>query len=52
MRVFSISDGNIINVISPEVDLHKLEYQVVDGRLMVIDSRNFALDINEFGATA
>jgi hypothetical protein len=49
-RLFSLSDaGHIINVIPREVDLSSLQYRVVAGRLAITDSRDFSLEINEFG---
>lgn len=52
VRVFSVSDGNIFNVIPTEVDIEQLQYQSVDSRLAVVDGRSFVLHINEFSATA
>jgi hypothetical protein len=49
-RLFSLSDaGHIINVIPREVDLDSLQYRIVAGRLTIMDSRGFYLEINEFG---
>lgn len=49
-RLFSLSDaGHIINVIPREVDLDSLQYRIVAGRLAIMDSRGFYLEINEFG---
>jgi hypothetical protein len=49
-RLFSLSDaGHIINVIPQEVDVQALQYRVVAGRLAITDSRDFSLEINEFG---
>lgn len=53
VRIFSIGDAlNIVNKLPGDVDLHALEYRVVNGRLVVTDSKGFSLDINEFSANA
>ena len=52
-RVFSLADANhIVNILPPDVDLALLEYRKVRGRLVVTDTKEFTLDINEFGPTA
>ena len=49
-RIFSLGQaGFIVNKIPREVALESLEYRIVDKRLVITDSRDFAMDINEFG---
>ena len=52
-RVFSLGQAHyIVNKIPREVALELLEYRLIDKRLVVTDSRDFVLDINEFGHLA
>ena len=41
--------GFVVIGIPPEVDLDACEYETIDQRLVVTDSKGFALEINEFG---
>ena len=52
-RIFSLGqDGFIVTKISREVAIESLEYRYIEKRLVITDSRNFSLDINEFGRLA
>jgi len=54
-RLFSLGqDGFIVNKIPREVSIASLEYRRdgVENRLVVSDSKDFSLDINEFGLSA
>ena len=49
-RIFSLGQaGFIVNKIPHEVAIESLDYRFIEKRLVVTDSKNFALDINEFG---
>jgi len=49
-QLFSISDfGHVITVLPRLVDMESLRYEIVDGRLMLVDDRDFSLEIAEFG---
>ena len=52
-RIFSLGQADfIVNKIPREVAMESLEYRTKDKRLVITDSRNFSLDINEFGLSA
>ena len=49
-RIFSLADaGHIVNKLPRGADIASVKYQIVEGRLVVTDTRSFTLDINEFG---
>lgn len=52
-RLFSLGEsGFIVNKIPREIVLEALEYRLIEKRLHVTDGASFALNVNEFGATA
>jgi len=49
-RVFSLSyGGEVLLIVPPSVDLAKLTYRIVTGRLIITDDTDFSLEISEFG---
>ena len=49
-RILSFADaGFIVTRLPQEVDFEALEYKHLEERLVVTDSKGFAMDINEFG---
>ena len=49
-RIFALGDASyIVNKLPSELNVGSLNYRMVEGRLVVTDSENFTLDINEFG---
>lgn len=51
-RILGLTDANlIINVLPPHVDLDRLRYELVEGRLYVTDGLKFRFDVNEFGSS-
>lgn len=52
-RIFALSDAHyIVNKLPPEVEIASLEYRTIQDHLVVTDSRNFFLDVNEFGTAS
>jgi hypothetical protein len=52
-RVFSLgAAGLTVNKIPRDVAIESLQYRLIGNRLVVTDSGDFALDINEFGPLA
>jgi hypothetical protein len=49
-RVFSLAyGGEVALIVPPSVDLAKLSYRIVTGRLIITDDAEFSLEITEFG---
>jgi len=49
-RLFSLSDpGRDITVLPRLTDMDSLRYEIVEGRLLLLDGRGFSLEIAEFG---
>ena len=49
-RLFSVSDpGRDITVLPRLIEMDSLRYEIVEGRLMLVDERGFSLEIAEFG---
>ena len=53
MRLFGLAEsGTIINILPLNTDVESSLYkQSPEGKLVVTDSKNFTLDINEFGSS-
>lgn len=49
-RLFSVSDaGRDITLLPRKVDMKSLQYDVVEGRLMLLDAKGFSMEVAEFG---
>jgi hypothetical protein len=49
-RVISLSyGGEVVLIVPPAVDLARLAYRIVTGRLIITDDAEFSLEVSEFG---
>ena len=49
-RLFSVEDpGRDITLLPRKADMDSLQYDVVEGRLMLLDGRGFSMEVAEFG---
>jgi hypothetical protein len=49
-RVISLSyGGEVVLIVPPAVDLARLTYRIVTGRLIITDDADFSLEVSEFG---
>ena len=49
-RLFSIEDsGRDITVLPRKLDMDSVQYDVVEGRLTLLDGRGFSMEVAEFG---
>jgi len=53
VRIFGLAGGlQIVNVLPPTFDVSTARYEVRDGRLVVTDGSEYALDLNELSVRA
>jgi hypothetical protein len=49
-RIFSIEDpGREIALLPRKVELSEVQYEIVEGRLLLMDGKGYSLEIAEFG---
>jgi hypothetical protein len=50
-RLFSIDDpGRDLTILPRKVEMKTLQYEIVEGRLMLADAKGFSMEVAEFGA--
>jgi hypothetical protein len=48
-RVFSAADSGDITILPRKVDMKTLQFELAEGRLLLVDAKGFSLEVGSFG---